>query len=155
MEIQALRVQLREDELNEHLPRVLPPDAAVQNLRVRLTPEGVVVQGDYPTFMVKMAFETLWELTVANGAVQARLASVKVAGLPATLLRGVLLKVIRDVTAQHPGLSVQDESVFVEVGPLLQAKKISVTIHLTGVRCSAGQVVIEAGDTTVASAQME
>src|SRR5262249_32761204 len=120
------------------------------NLRVRLTPEGVVVQGDYPAFMVKMAFETRWELSVVDGAVQARLASLKVAGLPAALLRGVLMKVIRDVTAEQPGLAVRDESVIVEVAPLLQAKKIPVTVRLTAVRCGAGEVVIEAGGPTPA-----
>jgi hypothetical protein len=146
MDIQALRVLVREDEINQHLPQVLPPDAGVQNLRVRLTPEGAVVLGEYPTFMLKMSFETLWELSVIAGVLEARLASVKVAGLPATLLRGVLLKVIRDATAAQPGVRVQDERICVDVGAVLKDKKIPVAVELTAVYCGPGEVVIEAGE---------
>jgi hypothetical protein len=144
MEIQTLRALVREDEINELLPRVLPPDAAVENLRVRLTPAGVVVVGDYPTFMLKMSFETLWEVSGDAGVVQARLADVKVAGLPATLLRGVLLKVLRDVTAQQAGVSVEEDRVRVDVPQLLQARQVPLQIHLTAVRCGPGTLVIEA-----------
>jgi hypothetical protein len=145
MEIQSLRIFIRDEEINEHLPRVVPSDAGVENLRVRLTPAGVVVQGEYPALFMKVAFETLWEASVAAGQVQARLAQVKVAGLPAGLLRGVLLKVIRDVTAQAPGISVRDESVFVDVGRMLQEQKVPVSVYLTAVRLGEGHAVIEAG----------
>jgi hypothetical protein len=145
MEIQSLRLLVREEEINQHLPRALPPDAGVENLRVRLTPEGVVVQGEYPTFMLRMSFETLWEITAAAGKVQARLASVKVAGLPATLLRGVLMKMIRDATAGQPGVQVQDECVSVDLRKLLAARQIPVEVHLTTVRPGAGHLLIEAG----------
>ncbi len=145
MEIQALRILLREEEINEYLPRVLPPDAAIEKLHIRLTPEGIVVQGEYPALFMKVAFETLWETSVAAGRVQARLANVKVAGLPAGLLRGVLLKVLRDVTAQVPGISVQDESVFVDVGQMLQAKQVPVSVYMTAIRPGEGHATIEAG----------
>ncbi len=145
MEIQALRVLIRDEEINEHLPRVVPPDAAVEKLRVRLTPAGIVVQGEYPALFMKVAFETLWETTVTDGQVQARLANVKVAGLPAGMLRGVLMKVIRDVTAQAPGVTVRDESVFVDVGQALLAGNVPVRVFLTAVRLGEGHVVIEAG----------
>jgi hypothetical protein len=145
MEIQSLRVLIRDEEINQYLPQVVPPDAAVEKLRVRLTPAGVVVQGEYPALFMKMAFETLWETTVSAGQVQARLANVKVAGLPAGLLRGVLLKVIRDVTAQVPGVTVKDDSVFLDVGQALLSKQVPLTVYLTAVRLGEGHVVIEAG----------
>jgi hypothetical protein len=145
MEIQALRILLRDEEINEYLPQVLPPDAPVEKLRIRLTPAGVVVQGEYPALFMKVAFETLWETSVAAGQVQAKLANVKVAGLPAGLLRGVLLKVIRDVTAQAPGITVKDESVCVDVGQMLQSKKVPVSVYLTAIRLGEGHATIEAG----------
>jgi hypothetical protein len=145
MEIQSLRVLIRDDEINQYLPQVVPPDAPVEKLRVHLTPAGVVVQGEYPALFMKMSFETLWETTVSAGQVQARLANVKVAGLPAGLLRGVLLKVIRDVTAQVPGVTVKDESVFLDVGQALLAKQVPLTVYLTAVRLGEGHIVIEAG----------
>jgi uncharacterized protein YpmS len=145
MEIQTLRVLVREEEINQYLPQVVPPDAAVEKLRIRLTPQGVVVQGEYPALFMKVAFETSWETTVSAGQVQARLANVQVAGLPAGLLRGVLLKVIRDVTAQVPGVSVKDESVFLDVGQALLGHQVPVSVYLTAVRLGEGHVVIEAG----------
>jgi hypothetical protein len=145
MEILALKLFLTEGEINGLIQKFLPEPGAVENLRVRLTPEGVVVQGDYPTLLVKMAFETLWEVGVAAGEVEARLTSVKVAGLPAGMLRGVLLKVLRDVTAGEAGLEVQDETVRVNVEEMLWAKGLPVRVRLTAVRCSIGTLVIEAG----------
>jgi hypothetical protein len=145
MDIQALRILIREDEINEHLPKVVPPDAAVEKLRIRLTPAGMVVQGEYPALFMKVAFETLWETSVAAGRVEAKLANIKVAGLPAGLLRGVLLKVISDVTAQAPGVSVRDESVLVDVAQMLQSKQVPVTVYLTGIRLGEGHAIIEAG----------
>jgi hypothetical protein len=145
MEIQALRLLVGEDEINKALPRLIPPDAGIENLRIRLVPEGLVVQGEYPTFMLRMSFETLWEVAAEAGRVRARLSTVKVAGLPATLLRGVLLKVIRDATAQQPGIVVQEDSITVEPAPLLKAKEIPVTLYLTAVRPGLGHLFIEAG----------
>jgi hypothetical protein len=145
MEIQTLRVLIREEEINEYLPQVVPPDAAIEKLRLRLTPQGVVVQGEYPALFMKVAFETLWETSVAAGQVQARLANVKVAGLPAGLLRGVLLKVIRDATAGVPGVSVKDDSVFLDVGGALAAKQVPLSVYLTAVSLGEGQIAIEAG----------
>src|SRR3954469_21761959 len=99
MEILALKLFVTEASVNDLLTRFLPGQGSVENLRLRLTPEGVVIQGDYPALLVKMAFETLWEVTAVGGEVRARLAKALVAGMPAGMLRGVLLKVIRDVTA--------------------------------------------------------
>jgi hypothetical protein len=145
MEIQALKLFVTEDEINDLLAKFLPPDLPIQELSVRLTPEGVVVQGVYPTLLVKMAFETLWEITAAGTEVEARLANVKVAGLPAGKLRGLLVKMIRDVTASEPGLRVQDESLCVDIEEALRAKGVPLQVHFTGVRCSLKSLVLEAG----------
>jgi hypothetical protein len=146
MDIQLLRILVREEEVNQHLPQLLPPESSVQNLRVRLTPEGVVVQGDYPTFMVKVSFETLWAVSVADGKVQARLASVKVAGLPAGMLRKVLLRALHDETSQLPGVLVEEEALWIDVAELLKARHIPLTLRVTAVRCGTGEAVIEAGN---------
>jgi hypothetical protein len=145
MEILALKLFVTEGEVNGLIQKFLPEPGAVDNLRVRLTPEGIVVQGDYPTLLVKMAFETLWEVAVDGGEVRARLASVKVAGLPAGMLRGVLLKVLRDVTDGEAGLEIRDETVHVDVDRVLRARGLPVRVHLTAVRCSIGTLVLEAG----------
>jgi hypothetical protein len=145
MEIQALKLFVTEDEINDMLAKFLPPDLPVQDLRVSLTPGGVVVQGVYPTLLVKMAFETLWEITAAGPEVEARLANVKVAGLPAGKLRGLLVKMIRDAASHEPGLRVEDESLRVDVEEALRAKGLPLQVHFTGVRCSLNSLVLEAG----------
>jgi hypothetical protein len=145
MEIQSLRVLVREDEINRHLPRVVPPDAGVENLRVRFVPEGVIVAGEYPTFMLRVSFETLWEVAAAAGKVQAKLASVKVGGLPAKLLRGVLMKAIRDAAANQPGLHVDEEAVSLDPARVLAAHNVPVEVYLTAVRPGPGHLLIEAG----------
>jgi hypothetical protein len=145
MDIQALKLFVTEDEINDLLARFLPPDLPVQKLGVRLTPEGVVVQGVYPTLLVKMAFETLWEITAAGTEVEARLADVKVAGLPAGKLRGLLVKMIRDAASREAGVCVRNESVRVDVGEALRAKGLPLRVNFTGVRCSLNSLVLEAG----------
>lgn len=145
MDIESLRVVVREDEINEYLPRAVPPDAGVENLHVRLVPEGLVLAGTYPTFLLKMSFETLWEVAAADGQVHARLSSIKVSGLPATLLRGVLLKVVRDMVAKQPGVKVEDDKIIVDVAEVLQDRQVPVRINLTTVRSGTGEMVIEAG----------
>src|SRR4051795_6060323 len=133
MDIQALKLFVTEDEINDLLAKFLPPDLPVQRLSVRLTPEGVVVQGVYPTLLVKMAFETLWEITAAGPEVEARLANVKVAGLPAGKLRGLLVKLIRDATAHEPGVRVRDETIRLDVAEALRSKGLPLQVSFTSV----------------------
>src|SRR6516164_9835583 len=97
MHIHALRLSVTEQELNELVTDISVGKNPVQNLRVRLTSEGIVVLGEYPTMLMRMAFETLWEVKGIGCIVEARLASVKVSGLPAGMLRAVLLKTLRDL----------------------------------------------------------
>lgn len=145
MHIHTLKMSVTEQELNE-LVAALPADKnAVENLRVRLTSDGVMVLGEYPTMLMKMAFETLWEVKGVGSIVEARLAAVKVAGLPAAMLRAVLLKTLRDLLAREPGVCVVDESIHVDLSKHTAIQKLRLHIHLTTVQCSHGKLMIEAG----------
>ena len=145
MELLALKLFVTEDDVNRLLAEHLPRDVGVENLRVRLTPDGVHVEGDYPTSFLKVAFETVWALAVAGGRLEARLASIKVAGVPATLLRGVLLKALEDA-ARRPGVRVEGESVLVDGEEILKEKGIPLRLNLREVLCSVGSLVLRAGD---------
>src|SRR3954452_12931913 len=118
MDIQALRLSVGEDDVNRLLEGHLQATAPVEGLRVRFTPEGMVVEGRYPALFMKVWFETRWELTPAGSEVHARLASVNVAGVPAGMLRGMLLRTLRDAAAYHPAVQVGDEVVRVDVAQL-------------------------------------
>jgi hypothetical protein len=148
MRLLALKLLVTEDDINALLAEFPPRDSVIENLRVRLTPEGLVVLGDYPTVLLKMAFETLWQLTASGSVVEARLANVKVAGLPAKMLRGVLLKTIRDMTADQPGFAVGDETIRVDLAQHSGWQKLRLDLNLKGVHCGAGEAVIEAGPPT-------
>ncbi|HWG46789.1 MAG TPA: hypothetical protein VN688_28760 [Gemmataceae bacterium] len=148
MDIHTLKLSITEEEINTLVAEFPSSDSAVENLRVRLTPEGIVAFGDYPAMLMKMAFETLWEVKGAGSVVEARLASIKVSGLPAKMLRGVLLKTIRDMTAQEPGVRVEDESIRIDLSKHTAIQRLRLRVNLTGVRCSSGNLVIEAGPET-------
>jgi hypothetical protein len=145
MQIHSLKLSVGEQELNELAAELPSGKSAVENLRVRLTPEGIVIVGEYPTMLMKMAFETLWEVTGAGSVVEARLAAVKVSGLPAGMLRGVLLKTIRDLLAREPGVRVEEETIQVDLSKHTAVQKLRLHINLTSVRCLPGSLVIEAG----------
>jgi hypothetical protein len=145
MEIQALRLLITEATANELVKRHLPEAGAVEGLRVRLTPEGVVVQGEYPTFMMKMAFETLWELAVSGPELVARLASARVAGLPANIFKGALMKMVRDAASQGPGVRVSEDAIFLNVEQAAGVAGAPLRVRFTAVRCSIGALVLEAG----------
>jgi hypothetical protein len=145
MEILALKLLVTEDNLNGLVKRFAPGQSPIEDLRLRLTPDGVVVEGDYRALVVRLKFQTLWEVTAHGAEVRARLASIKVAGLSAGMLRGLLLKVIADVSAEQPGVRVEDETLWVNVEQTLLGQGVPVKLNLTALRCSVGALVIEAG----------
>ncbi|HEY7427699.1 MAG TPA: hypothetical protein VH682_25945 [Gemmataceae bacterium] len=145
MEIHTLKLSVTEEELNSLVMELPSGKSAVENLRVRLTSEGIVILGDYPTMFMKMAFETLWVVRGIGSVVEARLASVRVSGLPAGMLRGVLLKTIRDLTAHEPGVRVEEETILVDLSKHTAVQRLRLRINLIGVSCSPEGLVIEAG----------
>ncbi|HTU89114.1 MAG TPA: hypothetical protein VMF69_03360 [Gemmataceae bacterium] len=149
MHIHALKLSVTEQELNELVALLPAGKNSVQNLCVRLTPDGIVVLGEYPTMLMRMNFETLWEVKGIGSIVEARLASVKVAGLPASMLRAVLLKTLRDLLAREPGVRVADECIHIDLNKHTAIQKLRLHIHLTAVQCGQGSLVIEAGPSLV------
>lgn len=145
MQIHALKMSIAEQQLNELVTELASDNNPVQNLRVRLTPEGILASGEYPTMLMRMAFETLWEVKGIGSLVEARLASIKVSGLPAGMLRAVLMKTLGDLLADEPGVRVAEESIQIELSKLTAIRKLRLGIHLTEVRCELGNLVIVAG----------
>jgi hypothetical protein len=145
MEIQALKLVVVDEEANRLLGEYAPKEGDIQNLRVRFTPEGVVVTGDTKALFVKMGFETMWEMSLVEGHVVVRLTSLKVAGLPAGKFRGLLLKMARDAVAGEAGIVVEEDVVRVDVNAVLQARRLPVTLRLTAIQCTMGVLTVEAG----------
>jgi hypothetical protein len=144
MEIQALKVLLTEDEANRLLAEHARSDAEIENVRLRFAPEGVIVTGDTKALFFKVGFETLWTAAIVDTRIVVRLASLKVAGLPAGKFRGMLLNMARDAVANEAGVVVEEESICIELNEALRARRIPVTVRLTSIHCSAGALTVEA-----------
>jgi hypothetical protein len=145
MDIHALKLLVTEAEVNDLVKQNIPDAGSIDKLQVRLTPEGVIVQGEYPTMMMRLAFEATWQLSVAGPEVVAKLSGVRVAGLPAGLLKGALMKMIRDAIQGQAGMRVQDDTVRVQVEEAARSQGVPVRVRFTEVRCSIGALVLEAG----------
>jgi hypothetical protein len=145
MEIQALKVLLTEDEANRLLAEHARKEGEIENLRLRFAPDGVIVAGDTKALFFKVGFETLWTVAVVEERLVVRLASLKVAGLPAGKFRGLLLKMARDAVAGETGVVVEEDTIRVDVNEALRARRIPVTVRLSAIRCSAGALTVEAG----------
>jgi hypothetical protein len=145
MEIQSLKLFVTDADVAAFTAKSLATHDSIEDLQVRLTPDGVLLQGVYPTSFFKVSFETVWQLTPAGPEVHVRLATVKVAGLPAGLLRGALMKMVRDAVANQAGMRVQDETIILHVGEIAKAQGMELLVHFTAVRMSIGSAVLEAG----------
>src|SRR5438874_1883209 len=134
MELQALKLIVTDADVNQLLEEFAPKDLEVKNLRVQFTPDGVRVTGSTKALLFTVSFDTLWELALNGKYVEARLNSLKVAGVPAGKLRGILLKMVRDAVAKHPGITVEGEVVRVDANEGLRARGVPLQITLSVVR---------------------
>jgi hypothetical protein len=145
MEIQALKLFVPEDEINRLLAEHLPPDVPVRKLAVRLTPDGVRVSGEYPTAFLNVGFDTLWKLDVVGGQIDVQLADLHVSGFPATMLRGMIFKMMKDNAPREPGVSVEGEALRIDLEQFLASKRLPLKVNLRRVVCGIGNLVVEAG----------
>lgn len=144
MEIQSLKLLLTDADLGRFVAEALRDEEGLEKVQARFTPEGVVLAGEYPTVLLRVPFETVWTVTAAGPELHVKLASVKVAGLPAGMLRGVLLKVAQDKVEQHPGCRVRGEDIAIDVAAAAAAEGLDLRVHFTAVRLSVGAAVVEA-----------
>ncbi|MFO0842714.1 MAG: hypothetical protein U0797_10015 [Gemmataceae bacterium] len=146
MEIQALKLLITEADLAAALKERLAGQEGVEGLQAALLPEGVKLQGEYATgFGFKVPFETVWGLTASGPTVQAKLDAVKVAGLPAGILRGALLRMLRDAVEGQAGVRVEQETVQIDLPAVAAEQGVELRVNLTAVRLAAGELVVEAG----------
>ena len=94
MELQSLKLVVTEADANQLLSEFAPKDLDIDKPHVQFTPEGIRVTGATRALLFKVSFETLWTVALVEGCVVARLSSLKVAGIAAGKLRGVLLKML-------------------------------------------------------------
>jgi hypothetical protein len=145
MEIQSLKLFVTDADVAFLAARAMRGQEGIEELQVRLTPDGVLLQGAYPTSFFRVNFETVWQIVAAGPEVHVRLTSVKVAGLPAGMLRGALMKMIRDAVESEAGVRVEEEVVIIHIAEAAKAQGVEMQVFFTSVRMSIGSAVLEAG----------
>ena len=147
MEIQRLQVAVTEQDLHDLAQEHLPQEVAVEDLQIRIQPEGVRIKGVYQVFM-PVSFEAVWELGVNQGRPTARLANFRTLGMPANVLKSLIMNVIADAANKVKWLQVEGDKVFVDVDEMLKEHGLNITTRLTAIRCQAGCLTVEGGSNT-------
>jgi hypothetical protein len=144
MEIQALRLALTEQDLNELIRRYLPPDQPVEEVRVRLSPEGLHVTGIYP-FFFPVKFETVWELGIVGGQVSARLANFRAMGVPGNIFKSAIMKLIEDAARKEPWVKIAGDQVLADLDLGCARYGLPARLNLRTLTLIPGQLLVEAG----------
>jgi hypothetical protein len=147
MEIHSLKVVITEQDLNDLVQKHWPEDQPVENVQVRVGPEGVTVKGVYPLF-INVSFETMWALGVEAGRISARLSGLRAMGIPGNVFKSAILKLIADAARKEPWVQVDKEQVWLDVDGLLRKEGVTARTNLTGIICQAGQIMVEAAQRT-------
>jgi hypothetical protein len=145
MEIQQLVLRLTDRDLESLASRAARGAEEVQDLKASFTPEGVVVTGKYPTSFLTVGFETTWSVEASGPELRVTLAGLKVMGVPGGFLRGILLRMARDLVADEPGVRVEESSVVITPSRMAEAQGVPLDVHFTRVALSVGEAVLEAG----------
>ncbi|MFO0879108.1 MAG: hypothetical protein U0840_17325 [Gemmataceae bacterium] len=144
MEIQSLKLLVTDADIAAALRELAGQQEGLENFQARITPEGLLLQGEYATgFGFKVPFETTWLPAPAGPILQITLTNIKVAGLPAGLLRGVLFRTLADAAEQHPGMRVEGETVFLNIPELAAGRGFDVRLRLTALHLSTGSATLE------------
>jgi hypothetical protein len=148
MEIQALKLLVTEKDLSDLAARLAEQNSNEQmsELQVRITPEAVVIGGVYQMLM-RVPFETFWIPSIRNGQLAVTLANLKVVKIGAGLLKGVLLRILADETANEDAVKIEGDTVLLDIERLLAKQGITLRANLTSVHCGEGSLVLEAGTT--------
>jgi hypothetical protein len=142
MEIQALKLLVTEQEVNNLLALDAASGGAVRDLSVRFGADGIAIKGKYQMVM-PMPFETLWKVGVEAGHIVAHLLDMKVVGFPAAMLKGSLMSMIVESVQADGALQAQGDTLRVDVDRLLTQRGFPARTNLTGVRCESGALIIE------------
>jgi hypothetical protein len=144
MEILQLALVLTDQDLNQLARKHLPKDFSVENLQFQLSPEGIHVMGEFPLF-VPVSFSTLWQLGVRESKVIARLERINAFGLPVTVFRSMILKMIGDSVRKLKWLEHNDEVVIVDVDQLAAKEGVPLSSNLRSIECQVGTMMVRAG----------
>jgi hypothetical protein len=139
MEIQSLRLLITEPEANALLARYAHHNENIQDLRVQFLPQGIRIAGAYK-MMISVPFESLWQISVAEGQLKVRPTYLRATGLNVGLLKNYLLGVI---AAKMSCLRLSGDALLLDLDRLLKDWGNSVRTRLNSVDCAEGTLTVE------------
>lgn len=141
MEIQALKLLVTEQALNDVLARETRAEGPVRDVAVSFTADGIRVRGKYH-MVVPMPFDSHWRVEVADGCLVAHLVDVKVAAFGASMIKGMLLSVLAE---SIPGGALESagDSLKIDLDRLLAERGFPARTNLKSVRYEPGKLFIE------------
>jgi len=139
VEIRSLTLVATEADLNELAPKIFSWPDAIRDLRFSFIPEGIRASGTYQQ-LFGIRFQTLWQVSVSEGKVVARLEELKAGPLSLGFVKGYLLDAIAAATTV---LELRDDTLSFDVNALLQDKGWPVRTNLTSIRCAYGSLTVE------------
>lgn len=143
MEIDSLRIVFTEEDLNDIARKLLLDGQPVEDVAIKITPEGFRVTGSYPLF-ITVRFEMLWQVRVEQEWVLLTLDKFKAMGVPATIFKSAVMKFFEDVASKEPGIVIDDHTVRVQPDRLIEKYACRSRTHLRAIQCLEGLVAIEA-----------
>ncbi|MGF1581484.1 MAG: hypothetical protein ACFCD0_19330 [Gemmataceae bacterium] len=146
MDIQALIAHITEADLNNLPKKYLKDKHPIKDLVITIQEDNVVIKGKYKA-IVSVKFETVWEPSVNEGKVRARLAKIKAFGtLPVTVLKTYLMRLCQSAIEDIPGISLDGDAMDVDHEELAREEGWVLACSFREVRCEPGRVVVVAGD---------
>src|ERR1043166_614376 len=144
MELHALKLSLTEQDLNDLLRKYMPKEIEIDDLRVKLSEQGIHVTGIYP-FFIPVRFETIWEVGVEAGHATARLASIKAMGVPGNIFKSAVVKIVEDIAKHENWIRIVGDRFLADVE--LGCSKYAVLAHLHSktITVKPGALMLEAG----------
>ena len=144
MELHALRLSLTDQDLNDLLHKYLPKDLEIEDLRVKLSTQGIHVSGVYP-FFIPVRFETIWEVGVEIGHASARLASFKAMGVPGNIFKSAVVKIVEDIAKQEHWIRIVGDRFLADLELGCSKYAMLAHLHLKSIVVTPGQLMLEAG----------
>jgi hypothetical protein len=144
MEIQALRMVVSEQDLNDLLRRYLPPEQPVEDLRVQLSADGIHVTGQYP-FFISVKFETVWEVGVVDGLASIRLAKFKAMGVPGNIFKSAIMKAIEDAARKESWIRIAGDQVLADLEAACAKYAVAARLRLKSIAVQPSLLLLEAG----------
>lgn len=145
MDILALRIRITDADAAEVLRQIPPDELPVEEMAVRFTREGMHVSGSHRVMFMRVAFETVWQFQVNGGGFEAKLETLRLAGIPAGQFRRLLMRLIQEMIERHPGMTMEGDTIRVDPVKVLHARGLAIRVTPKSITCEQGSVTVDAG----------